>query len=269
MTVQIVLVLVFTFIIYIISTFAYSVRIVGVRTGKIAVAFAVFNVFALVSRMANGLQAPFLSKRIESNINNGSPEDLSYIFRLILLSATAATILGALLMPTFIRLFTRSVEAFSFHRSVPRLIIHGFSKSGIEQFRRSIKAPESRNLKQIGDFRRIPKKIVLLNALAFSISTVGGLASLYAGSKYPELRTTCSVLSSVVNMFATLSMFIMVDPYISLMTDDVLKGSCSSAEFDRMIVFLVAGLICGTILAQALLVPLSELIRLVAVIIPA
>lgn len=269
MSVQIFLVLFFTFIIYIISTFAYSVRIVGVRTGRIAVAFAVFNVFALVSRMANSLQAPFLSKRIEANINSGSPEDLTWIFRLILLSATAATVAGALLMPTFIRIFAKSVEAFSYHRSIPKLIMHGFSKSGIEQFRKSITVPGSRNIKQIGSFRKVPMKIVLLNAFAFSISTVGGLASLYAGSRYPELRTTCSVLSSVVNMFATLSMFILIDPYISLMIDDVLKGRCSSREFDRLIVFMVAGLICGTVIAQALLVPLSELIRIVAVIIPA
>lgn len=269
MSIQILLVLFFTFIIYIISTFAYTVRIVGIRTGRIAVAFAVFNVFALISRMANGLQAPFLSKRIETNINNGSPEDLTWIFRLILLSATLATITGALLMPTFIKLFSKSVEAFSYHRSIPKLIMHGFSKSGIEQFRKSITVPGSQNIPRIGSFKKVPKKIVLLNAFAFSISTVGGLASLYAGSRYPELRTTCSVLSPVVNMFATLSMFLLIDPYISLMTDDVLKGKCSSQEFDRTIVFLVAGLICGTIVAQALLVPLSELIRIAAVLIPA
>ncbi len=58
MSTQIIIVLILTFVIYVISTLAYSVRIVGVRTGRIAISFAVFNVFALLSRTANTIQAP-------------------------------------------------------------------------------------------------------------------------------------------------------------------------------------------------------------------
>ncbi len=62
MSTQIIIVLILTFVIYVISTLAYSVRIVGVRTGRIAISFAVFNVFALLSRTANTIQAPLLAK---------------------------------------------------------------------------------------------------------------------------------------------------------------------------------------------------------------
>ncbi|EKN40462.1 sugar ABC transporter permease, partial [Clostridium botulinum CFSAN001627] len=62
MSTQIMIVLILTFVIYVISTLAYSVRIVGVRTGRIAISFAVFNVFALLSRTANTIQAPLLAK---------------------------------------------------------------------------------------------------------------------------------------------------------------------------------------------------------------
>ncbi|OLN28097.1 hypothetical protein DSOL_4241 [Desulfosporosinus metallidurans] len=65
MTTQVIIVLILTVIISIISTLAYSVRIVGVRTGRIAVSFAVFNIFALISRTANSVQAPLLAKTIE------------------------------------------------------------------------------------------------------------------------------------------------------------------------------------------------------------
>ncbi len=258
-----------TFVIYLISTLSYSVRIVGVRTGRIAVAFAVFNVFALVSRSAGSLQAPLLTKKIESNILYGSPEDLTGLFRLLLLSSTVAAITGALLIPTFIKLFGKAVEYFSVHRSIPKLIIHGISKSGIEQFKKSITVPQSHNFKHIRNFRRIPKRIIVLNAAAFSMSAVGSLAALYAGARYPEFRTTCNSLSFIINMFSTLIMFIFVDPYVSIMTDDVVKGQCSHVDFDRCIVFLVGGLIVGTIVAQVLLVPASEIIRFVAEWVPA
>lgn len=264
MSIQIIIVLVLTVVIYIVSTLAYSVRIVGVRTGRIAISFAVFNVFALVSRTANTIQAPLLAKTIENSIKQGNAQSLLHVFRWILASTTAATIIGAILMPTFIRVFGKAVESFSIHRSMPRLLIHGFSKSGIEQFKSSITKPKRDNIAQLKSFRRIPKKVVLLNTVAFSISTVGVLASLYAGCLNPELRTTCSTLSSVINGVATILMFIFIDPFISMLTDDVIRGECNSEDFDRCIIFIVFGLIAGTMLAQLILVPSAKIIGAVA-----
>ena len=72
MDIQLIVLCVLTFIIYLIGALAYAARIAGVRTRKIAVSFALFNVLVLVSRAANSFQAPFLSKRIELNLlNNG------------------------------------------------------------------------------------------------------------------------------------------------------------------------------------------------------
>ncbi len=261
---QIIIVLILTFIIYVISTLSYSVRIVGVRTGRIAISFAVFNIFALISRTANSIQAPLMAKTIESTIKTGNPENLLYIFRWIIFSTTLATITGALLMPTFIKVFGKAVESFSIYRSIPRLLLHGFSKSGIEQFKNSVTKPKKENLQQLKSFNMIPKKIILLNTVAFAVSTVGILASLYAGCLNPELRTTCSTLSAVINGFSTILMFIFIDPFISMLTDDVIKGDCSELHFNRCIIFIVGGLISGTILAQFLLVPAAELISSVA-----
>ncbi|MDP4144960.1 MAG: lipid II flippase Amj family protein [Bacillota bacterium] len=264
MSTQIIIVLALTVIIYIISTLAYSVRIVGVRTGRIAISFAVFNIFALISRTANSIQAPLLAKTIENTIKTGNPESLLSIFRWILFSTTIATIIGALLMPTFIKVFGKAVEGFSIYRSMPRLLLHGFSKAGIEQFKSSVTKPKKENLAQLKSLNMIPKKIVLLNVIAFSISTVGILASLYAGCINPELRTTCSTLASVINGFSTILMFIFIDPFISMLTDDVIKGKCTELQFNRCIIFIVGGLIAGTVLAQLLLVPAAEIISFIA-----
>lgn len=264
MSTQIIIVLILTFVIYVISTLAYSVRIVGVRTGRIAISFAVFNVFALLSRTANTIQAPLLAKNIENSINLGNSEGLLYVFRWILLSTTLATVVGALLMPTFIKVFGRAVEAFSIYRSIPKLLFHGFSKSGIRQFKESVTRPKKENFKYIREYKKIPKKLVLLNTIAFSISTVGILASLYAGCLNPELRTTCSTLSSVINSIATILMFIFIDPFISMLTDDVIAGNCSELHFNRCITFIVGGLIVGTLLAQILLKPAAEIIATIA-----
>ena len=55
----------FTFIIHLVGTLAYSLRISGTRTGTIALSFALFNIMILGSRTANTFQGPLLAKRIE------------------------------------------------------------------------------------------------------------------------------------------------------------------------------------------------------------
>lgn len=264
MTAQVLIVIILTVIISIISTLAYSVRIVGVRTGRIAVSFAVFNIFALVSRTANSIQAPLLAKTIESTIRTGNPQSLLYVFRWILFSTTLAAIIGAVLMPTFIKVFGKAVESFSINRSLPKLLLHGFSKSGIEQFKTSVTKPRKENLAQLTNLKMMPKKIILLNVFACSISTVGVLASLYAGCLNPDLRTTCSTLASVITGLSTILMVIAIDPFISMLTDDVIKGKCSQLQFNRCITFIVGGLIMGTVLAQLLLIPSAEVISFTA-----
>ena len=67
MDTRIVVVLSLNFIIALIGTLAYSTRLVGIRTGKIAIAFAVFNVLIIVSRTAGSLQAPLLTKFSETS----------------------------------------------------------------------------------------------------------------------------------------------------------------------------------------------------------
>ena len=264
MTVKIGIVFVLTFIIYAIGVLAYTVRIVGIKTGRIAVAYSVFNILALISRMASVFQQPLLTKTIENNIRSGTTGNLLVIFRYILLVSAAAGVASALLMPTFIKLFKKAVESFSIYRSIPRILIHAFSKSGIEQFKDSLSVPQRKNLSHLKQFRKVPKRLVILNVIASAISSTGSLASLYTGCLNPGLRSTCSVLSPVINGFATIMMYVFIDPYLSMMTDDVIRGECSESDFNRCIVFIVSGLIVGPLLSEIILVPAAKLISLIA-----
>jgi hypothetical protein len=264
MSVQIILVLLLTFIINLISTLSYSVRIVGIRTRKIAISFALFNIMVLISRTSNSFQAPLLAKWIEKNINQGIDPG-TYVFQLILLTTTLATLIGSLLIPTFQRLFTKAVMRFSIVKSVPKLILHAFSKAGIRQIIADVKLPARGNFKV--STHRVPSfpiKIFIFNVLASAILAVGVLASLYAGFINPELRTTSSTLSSIVNGLATILMFMFIDPHLSALTDDVIEGKYSDTDFRKVVRIMVISRFIGTIGAQLLLVPFSRFIALVA-----
>jgi len=267
MSVQIILVLLLTLIINLISTLSYSVRIVGIRTRKIAISFALFNIMVLISRTSNSFQAPLLAKWIEKNINLGINPGTN-VFQLILFTTTFATLIGSLLIPTFQRLFTKAVMRFSTEKSIPKLMLHAFSKTGIRQILGDVKLPDRGNFKVATEkLPSFPIRIFIFNVLASAILAVGVLASLYAGFINPELRTTSSTLSSIVNGLATILMFMFIDPHLSALTDDVIEGKYSDTDFRKVVRLMVLSRFIGTLLAQLLLVPFSKFIAMVAALI--
>ena len=253
-----------TFVIQLIGTLAYAVRIAGVRTRRIAVSFALFNVLVLVSRTSNSFQGPFLAKRIEATLRGGVPNHLLSDFRWLLLSATAATVVGAIAVPTFQRIFSRAVMHFQVHRSIPKLLLHGFARGGLSYIRDSVTPPNPAHIKDLRRGRELSLSVIGLNVAAQALVTVAVFASLYAGALNPAYRVTASTLSSVVNGFATILLFVFIDPHLSIMTDDVVEGRTSEATFRRAVVWLAGTRVAGTLVAQAVLVPAATLIALTA-----
>ena len=253
-----------TFVIHLIGTLAYSVRIAGVRTRRIAVSFALFSILVLVSRTSNSFLGPFLAKRVESNLAGTVATNLLSDFRWLLIASSLATIAGALLIPTFQRVFCRAVDHFQVHRSVPKLILHGFFKGGLSFVKDAATLPSSANMSGLRGKGGVSLSITLLNVGAVALWTVGVFASLYAGALDPDVRVTSSTLSSIINGGATIMMAMFIDPHMSGMTDDVVEGRVSEGEFRQAIVWLVGSRLAGTLLAQALLVPSAMLIVFVA-----
>ena len=261
---QIGIVIILTIIIHFINTLAYSVRIVGVRTGKIAISFALFNIVVLVSRISNTIQAPLMAKTIETSMRNGASGELIIVFRYILFAATIGTVIAAIFIPTFQRMYCKAVNTFNICKSIPKLLLYGFSKTGIRQFKENLKIPSKNNITQIKKLSHIPLKITLLNMLAVSLLSVGVISSLYAGILVPEFRTTSSTLSSVITGISTIILFIFIDPQLSIMTDDVIEGKIAEGEFRKTVMFMVLGRLMGTLLAQLLFLPSAHMIAFIS-----
>lgn len=264
---QLFIIIVLTFIIHLIGTLAYAFRIAGIRTGHIAIAFSLFNILVLVSRLSNSFQGPLLAKRVENAIQLPSAFDLTRDFSLILVSASLATLLGGLLIPTFQRFSAHAVESFQRKRSVPRLLIRSMSPTGLALAVRSFAVPSFQNLMVFKGPTGVPISIFVLNFFASALWTVGVLASIYAGILEPEFRVTASTLSSVINAVATIMMFVMIDPFLSGLTDDVVGGRKTDGYFRKIVVLMILSRFAGTIAAQFLLVPSAHLIVYIARII--
>ena len=186
-----------------------------------------------------------------SDTSGGVPNHLLSDFRLLLLSATVATVVGALAVPTFQRILSRAVLHFQVHRSIPKLLLHGFARGGLSYIRDSVTPPKVAHIRDLRQGRELSLWVIGLNVAAQAMVTVAVFASLYAGALNPAYRVTASTLSSVVNGFATILLFVFIDPHLSIMTDDVVEGRTSEATFRRAVVWLAGTRVAGTRVAQA------------------
>jgi len=242
------------------GTLAYAARIAGVRTRRIALSFALFNILALVSRTSNSFLSPFLAKRIETRLSDRDGEALLWDFRVVMLSAAIAVFVGIVLVPTGQRLFSRAIGYFQEHRSTSRMLMRSASPAGLRTIREAIVLPSYDQLKELAKPTGFGWGFLIANCLAQALITVGVLASLYAGYLNPEFRVTASQLSAVINGFATILLFTLIDPQLSVLTDDVIDGRTDEATFRRTIVWISLSRLGGTLLAQALFLPSGQLI---------
>lgn len=250
-------------LINIVSTLSYAVRIAGVRTGRIAFALSLFNLLVLFSRSSNAILAPLLSKRTEEAILSVEAPDPGD-FRMLLLAATAGTILGALLIPTFQRIVTRAVQRFDARPSMTRLILTAANPRSWWMAAREITPPAPGNLSLFRHSTKLPWHVFALNIGGIALITCGVFASLYAGYLVPELRLTAGNLSALVNFIGTIVMFALVDPHFSYLSDKVVSGDVSQSYFRSVVVGMAGSRVLGTVLAQAILVPGAWIIAKVA-----
>jgi hypothetical protein len=254
-----------TFVIHLIGTLAYAFRIAGVRSGHLAIAFSLFNSLVLISRLSNAFQGPFLAKRVELAIADDLVASLQHDFMLVLLAASVATLIGGVLIPSFQRLATLTVNFFYKKRSMLNLMRRTLSPAGASAVFRFATLPRYATLKSTISLADLPLAVIALNFAATALWTVGVLSSIYAGVIAPELRVTAASLSSLINGMATIIMFVFIDPHVSAMTDDAASGRSSDGRLRRLIFWLVASRLAGTLVAQLLLVPAAKIIAWVAV----
>jgi len=276
-----------TAIIHMINTLIYSVRLAGIRTGRLATALSLFQIIFLVSSTANLVQAPLLSSIVEHAINEGlrqavhpeiireavqSPvyrqqlELLEAQIRWVIVAASAGTIIGALLIPAFVSLFTRAILLFDRLGSVPKMFFYIlFSPRRVCQILSEIHIPPRARIRDsLKQPLGIPAGFLVTNIVITGIWTIGVLSALLAAAMFPEFRSTATLLAGVVNGVAAVLAATVVDPRAAMITDQALRGEREEKDVRQMAAYLALTRFAGTILAQAIFVPAALVIRYIA-----
>ncbi|MFD1178031.1 lipid II flippase Amj family protein [Paenibacillus puldeungensis] len=259
MALNLVIVALLTLIIHTAETLSYSVRFAGVKLNKIAVALSLTGIIVLVSRTANLIQAPLTAKFIDyARIH---PEfDVMQVLRLILLSGSAGTVIAIALFPTFVNLFGRVISKLEVVGSLPKLMT-SVTFSQLRNTKHYLQRP-SFHLRQFR-YLGVPKRFIILNILVTAFYSVGVLASLYAAHLSPELSTTASQASGIINGMATILLTVFIDPQLGVITERALHHEESKQQLGKIYMLLMVSRFFGTLLAQTMIAPAAFLIGFV------
>jgi hypothetical protein len=270
-----------TAFINLVNTLTRSSRLSGVRTGSLATAISLFSVVYLAASFANTLQSPLLASTVEQIITDAYNQALgiaaaadatstqvyqqalgvlNYKLRFVVAGATFGTLVGMLVIPSFVTSFANAVNAFgktgSVFKVIPLILVSFFKPgSGILKLRMTSLA----TLREIVTNRMAtPKSFLVWNMASYSLWTCNVLAGLYAGALYPEFRSTAIMMAAIVGNTSIVVNVMMVDPVLAKVTDAVARGEEKELELKQIIFYLAISNLLGTILAQAIFEPVAQ-----------
>lgn len=247
-----------TFVIHLIDTLAYSVRLNSVKSKQFALSISLFNVFVLISRTANMFQGPLIGAMIGTSIAlNLNP---LWDIRKVIFASSIGTFIGILLIPTFLRVFSRAVAKLELSGSVPSIVIEALSISNIKRIAKRATAPSKKMLINLR-FREIPKRLLLLNVLITGVYTIGVLAAFYSATLVHSDKQLAAVASSgLINGIATILLSLFVDPQSAIITDQAMRGERPYGDVKALVVLLIGTKLIGTLFGQIIFIPAANVI---------
>jgi hypothetical protein len=246
----------------------YSCRVSGSRTGKVAIAISVFNFFSLISRVAGQVYGPFVGAVTDQLTHRPSGQALSapalekleHFYRGLISGSTVGCLLSILLLPTFVKIYQVLIEGLDHHQSLPVVLLKGLDPRNWPAFGRLLTAPWKQAVSRKA-LARIPKGFLWANVVVLGFQTCSQLAAIYAGATFaPEIARTTTLLSPLINGFATIVLSLVVDPTGNILVDQAVAGERPKEDIETMTFWLAMGAVGGTLLSQLLFIPAAWLI---------
>ncbi len=240
LTGKVIFISIFILIIHCIETLAYSVRLSGARVKLIASAVSLFSMMVIVSRMANMMQQPFTGSLVDTAAINHTLNHIDEQFRVLIGASTLGTILGILLLPTFVALFSRAIIQLSNERgSILAVIKKALTLKNLLGYVKHFKIPRLSYFNDV-NLKDIPYKLFFINLIVTSIYTIGVLSALYASVLVPERHTSTTMASGFINGVATILLALLIDPKISVLADDVVNNRGSYSKLKGISIMMIS-----------------------------
>ena len=237
---------------------AYAARLAGARSGRVATAISLFNIFATSSRFAQMLYTPMLGALSDRAVP-ATIDVYQWQLRGIILSGTVGAVIGTLAIPTFVMFYLRAIRSLERNGSIPKAALAMFRPATVAAVIGEVKFGVTTRWRDLS-FRNVPKDVLVLNVMVTAVYGAGIVAAAYASVLQPQAARTALLSSGLVNGFATIAYNIIVDPASALLTDRAVRGQRSIDDVKALVTGLSLTSVVGLLLSQALLLPAAMLI---------
>lgn len=265
----------------ILASTSYAARVSAVLTRQVALALAIYNFFNLITRLSQQVYLPLVGSMSDYLVKQHQVDKLETQLRGLIGGASIGAFLGLLLLPTFVEVINKAVAQMQRHGSMSVVVARCFLPSSWPAILRCVRRPSLMGI-SLADRKRIPNFFLIGNVLVLSIHTMGSFAAVCAGAHLSAAAANlvqagqdnhlmlaaagaATMLSSVVNGVATITLSLVVDPATSRITDQCRHDKRPVRDIKTTAFFLMLGMLAGTLLAQAFFVPARLLIQQCAV----
>ncbi|MDB5041563.1 MAG: hypothetical protein JWN27_2289 [Candidatus Eremiobacteraeota bacterium] len=253
---------------------AYAARYAGVITGRIATAISLFSLLVVSSRLASLFMTPALGALADGPANlatdahlNAVPPDVLAHFelqlRLIIAGGSVGILIGALLLPMFLKMFVRGIGAFERFGSIPRALLRLSDPLVMRDLAVALLRPPPFRMANF-PISAIPRELLFWNAVLFAVYSVGVVGAYFASVLDLHARLTAGGLSGLVNGIGTIAFALFIDPNTAFIVDQTVRNERPRRDVSAMIFWLIVTAFIGTILAQLILDPAAHYIAAVA-----
>jgi Alternate to MurJ len=259
---QLILAMALNCVVQALSIAAYAARLAGARSGRVATAISLFNIFATSSRFAQMFYTPMLGA-LSDRASLTSLGTYEWQLRMVVFAGTFGAIIGTLAIPTFVMLYLRAIRSLERNGSVPKAALGLLRPATVGAVLNEVKFSMKTRIRDL-PFRNVPKDILILNVLVTAVYGIGIVAAAYASVLFPQAARTAVLSSGLVNGFATIAYNIIVDPASAMITDRAVRGERSIQDVRALVAGLSFSATLGLALSQLLLIPGASLIELCA-----
>lgn len=251
---RLIFVCVISVLINILTTATSAARISGVITKRVATSLSLYNLFQLLARLSNLFYVPVMGTIVDLAVKNNQLLDLIVKMRWVIFSATLGSMIGFLLLPTFVQIYIKGINSFERRGNLIVIILSLFYPPNTLRALKVIQKPSLLGLKKLS-LEGVPKSFIIFNVFVTAVWTIGVLSATYASALTPEFTRTATLLSGLVNGIATILFSLIVDPTAAMITDQAVQGKRPHTQVINIVYYIVLGNILGTLISQILLVP--------------
>jgi hypothetical protein len=238
----------------------YAARLAGARSGRVATAISLYNMFATASRFAGMIYTPMLGSLSDRAGLTGDVHGFLWQLRFIVFAGTFGAVLGTLALPTFVVVYIRAIRAFERVRNIPKAAIRVFIPKTALSLLRDVKLTVATNPWKLS-VKHVPKDVLVLNTLVTMVYGIGIVSAAYASVLNPGAARTALLFSGLVNGIGAIAFNVVVDPTAAFITDQTVRGERNIDDVKALVTYLSFTAILGFLLSQVLLVPAAYVLK--------